>query len=97
MSFLRKPQACPLHGAVGARLRGDGPDTGKRLMELHSTALPKSAGFFFFCKLKACGASALSDSSGAVFPTAFAPSVSLHHILVFVMVFQAFVLSLCLL
>ena len=69
-------------------------------MELHSTALPKSAGhffFFFFCKLKACGASALSDSSGAVFPTAFAPSVSLHHILVFVVVFQAFVLSSCLL
>lgn len=46
----------------------------------------------FFNKLKVCRNPALSKSVGAIFPTAFAHSVSLCHILVVLLVFQVLLL-----
>ena len=43
-----------------------------------------------FYRLKVCGNPALSKSIGAIFPTAFAHSVSLCHILVILTIFQTF-------
>lgn len=45
---------------------------------------------FFFNKWKVCGKPASSKSIGAVFPTGFAPSVSLCHVLAIFAIFQAF-------
>ena len=44
----------------------------------------------FFYKLKVCGNPASSKPIGTIFPTAFAPFVSLCHILLILTIFQAF-------
>lgn len=46
--------------------------------------------FFFFYKMKVCGNSASSKSTGTIFPTASAHFLSLCHILITVTIFQTF-------
>lgn len=53
--------------------------------------------FSFRHELKICGNPVLSKSIGAIFPTAWAHFVSMYHIFIIIVRFQAFSLLLCLL
>ena len=48
--------------------------------------------FFFFYKLKICGNSVSRKSISAIVPIAFAPLVSLSHLLVILTTFQNFLI-----
>ena len=48
--------------------------------------------FFFFYKLKICGNSVSTKSISAIVPIAFAPLVSLSHILLILTTFQNFLI-----